>query len=95
VTGATSRDSSRVSVSVNKKGEMVRIHGRADEARLARVLDPLMKPTPTRPRPASSSRSTSVHRRARTADEGTTRGPGIPGGRRHTSARDTEADAVH
>ena len=40
-------------VVINKKGEMVaRIHGRADEARLARVLDPLVKPTPARKPPA-------------------------------------------
>jgi len=40
-------------VVINKKGEMVaRIHGRADEARLARVLDPLIKPTPARKPPA-------------------------------------------
>jgi len=40
-------------VVVNKKGEIVaRIHGRTDEARLARVLDPLVKPPPVRKPPA-------------------------------------------
>jgi cytochrome c biogenesis protein CcmG/thiol:disulfide interchange protein DsbE len=40
-------------VIVNKRGEMVaRIHGRADEARLTRILDPLVKPTPARKPPA-------------------------------------------
>ena len=40
-------------VVINKRGEMVaRIHGRADEARLARVLDPLVKPPATRKPPA-------------------------------------------
>jgi cytochrome c biogenesis protein CcmG/thiol:disulfide interchange protein DsbE len=40
-------------VVVNKKGEIVaRIHGRTDEARLARVLDPLVKPAPVRKPPA-------------------------------------------
>ena len=36
-------------VIVNKRGEIVaRIHGRSDEARLSRILDPLVKPGPTR-----------------------------------------------
>jgi len=40
-------------VMINKRGEMVaHIHGRADEARLARVLDPLVKPPATRKPPA-------------------------------------------
>jgi peroxiredoxin len=40
-------------VVINRKGEMVaRIHGRADEARLARVLDPLTRPPATRKPPA-------------------------------------------
>jgi cytochrome c biogenesis protein CcmG/thiol:disulfide interchange protein DsbE len=40
-------------VIVNKRGEMVaRIHGRTDEARLSRILDPLVKPTPARKPPA-------------------------------------------
>ena len=40
-------------VVINKRGEMVaRIHGRADEARLAKVLDPLVKPPPTKRPPA-------------------------------------------
>jgi cytochrome c biogenesis protein CcmG/thiol:disulfide interchange protein DsbE len=40
-------------VIINKRGEMVaRIHGRADEARLARILDPLVKPAPARRPPA-------------------------------------------
>ncbi len=41
-------------VVINKRGEMVaRIHGRADEARLARVLDPLVKQSkPPKPPPA-------------------------------------------
>jgi len=40
-------------VVVNKRGEMVaRIHGRSDEARLARALDPLVKPKPARKPPA-------------------------------------------
>jgi peroxiredoxin len=39
-------------VVVNKKGEMVaRIQGRADEARLTRVLDPLVKPPAARKPP--------------------------------------------
>ena len=41
-------------VIINKRGEMVaRIHGRTDEARLARILDPLVKPPPRKapPRP--------------------------------------------
>jgi cytochrome c biogenesis protein CcmG/thiol:disulfide interchange protein DsbE len=34
-------------VVINKRGEMVaRIHGRADEARMARILDPLVKRAP-------------------------------------------------
>jgi cytochrome c biogenesis protein CcmG/thiol:disulfide interchange protein DsbE len=34
-------------VVINKRGEMVaRIHGRADEARMARILDPLVKRPP-------------------------------------------------
>jgi thioredoxin-like negative regulator of GroEL len=40
-------------VVINKKGEMVaRIHGPADEARLARVLDPLVSAPVTRRPPA-------------------------------------------
>jgi cytochrome c biogenesis protein CcmG/thiol:disulfide interchange protein DsbE len=40
-------------VIINKRGEMVaRIHGRTDEARLARILDPLVRPEPTRRPPA-------------------------------------------
>jgi len=40
-------------VVVNKRGEIVaRIHGRADEARLSRILDPLVKPAPARKPPA-------------------------------------------
>ena len=40
-------------VVINKRGEMVaRIHGRADEARLARVLDPLVKEPARRTPPA-------------------------------------------
>ena len=36
-------------VVINKKGEMVaRIHGRSDEARLSRILDPLAKPAEPR-----------------------------------------------
>lgn len=36
-------------VVINKRGEIVaRIHGRSDEARLSRILDPLVKPTPAR-----------------------------------------------
>jgi len=39
-------------VVINKRGEMVaRIHGRVGEARLARVLDPLVKPPATRKPP--------------------------------------------
>ena len=38
-------------VVINKRGDIVaRIAGRADEARLARILDPLVKPTP-KPKP--------------------------------------------
>ena len=47
-------------VVINKRGEMVaRIHGRADEARLARVLDPLLKrpPAPKAPAPKAPARS--------------------------------------
>ena len=40
-------------VIINKRGEMVaRIHGRADEARLSRILDPLVKPAPASKPPA-------------------------------------------
>jgi len=40
-------------VVINKKGEIVaRLHGRTEEARLARVLDPLVKPPPVRKAPA-------------------------------------------
>jgi thiol-disulfide isomerase/thioredoxin len=40
-------------VVINKKGEIVaRIHGRADEARLTRVLDPLLSPPPTKKPPS-------------------------------------------
>ena len=41
-------------VVINQKGEMVaRIHGRSDEARLSRILDPLAKPAePRRKAPA-------------------------------------------
>ncbi len=40
-------------VVINKRGEMVaRIHGRADEARLAKILDPLVKEPPKRQPPA-------------------------------------------
>jgi len=40
-------------VVVNKRGEIVaRIRGRADEARLARILDPLVKSVPVRKPPA-------------------------------------------
>lgn len=40
-------------VVVNKKGEIVaRIHGRTEETRLARILDPLVKPPPVRKPPA-------------------------------------------
>jgi len=40
-------------VVINKRGEMVaRIHGRTTEARLARILDPLVKPPATRTPPA-------------------------------------------
>ena len=39
-------------VVINKKGEIVaRIHGRSDEARLARILDPLVKPPAVRKAP--------------------------------------------
>ncbi|MGH7400273.1 MAG: TlpA family protein disulfide reductase [Candidatus Rokuibacteriota bacterium] len=42
-------------VIINKRGEMVaRIHGRADEARLSRILDPLVKPARPRKAPARS-----------------------------------------
>jgi cytochrome c biogenesis protein CcmG/thiol:disulfide interchange protein DsbE len=42
-------------VVINKRGEMVaRIHGRADEARIARVLDPLVKRAPAGKAPARS-----------------------------------------
>jgi hypothetical protein len=40
-------------VVVNKRGEIVaRIRGRADEARLSRILDPLVKSVPVRKPPA-------------------------------------------
>ena len=40
-------------VVINRRGEIVtRIRGRTDEAKLARVLDPLVKPTTTRKPPA-------------------------------------------
>jgi cytochrome c biogenesis protein CcmG/thiol:disulfide interchange protein DsbE len=40
-------------VVINKRGEMVaRIHGRADETRLTRILDPLVKPAPASRPPA-------------------------------------------
>jgi hypothetical protein len=40
-------------VVIDKRGEIVRrIHGRADAKALARVLDPLVKPAPTRTPPA-------------------------------------------
>jgi cytochrome c biogenesis protein CcmG/thiol:disulfide interchange protein DsbE len=40
-------------VVINKKGEIVaRLHGRSDETRLARILDPLVKPPPARKVPA-------------------------------------------
>ena len=39
-------------VVINKRGEIVtRIRGRTDETKLARVLDPLIKPPPTRKPP--------------------------------------------
>ena len=39
-------------VVINKRGEIVkRLHGRADEKALARVLDPLVKPVPKRTPP--------------------------------------------
>jgi len=42
-------------VVINKRGEMVaRIHGRADEARLSRLLDPLVKRAPGSKAPARS-----------------------------------------
>ncbi|MGH7349940.1 MAG: TlpA family protein disulfide reductase [Candidatus Rokuibacteriota bacterium] len=42
-------------VIINKGGEMVsRIHGRADEARLSRILDPLVKRAPARKAPTRS-----------------------------------------
>ena len=42
-------------VIINKRGEMVaRIHGRSDEARLSRILDPLVKPPSARKGPARS-----------------------------------------
>ncbi|MEX2223147.1 MAG: TlpA disulfide reductase family protein, partial [Candidatus Rokuibacteriota bacterium] len=42
-------------VIINKRGEMIaRIHGRADEARLSRILDPLVKPAPARKAPRRS-----------------------------------------
>jgi len=47
-------------VVINKRGEMVaRIHGRTDEARLARILDPLVKraPGPKAPTPKTPARS--------------------------------------
>jgi thioredoxin-like negative regulator of GroEL len=47
-------------VVINKRGEMVaRIHGRTDEARLARILDPLVKraPGPKAPAPKAPARS--------------------------------------
>jgi cytochrome c biogenesis protein CcmG/thiol:disulfide interchange protein DsbE len=40
-------------VVINKRGEIVaRVHGRADEARLSRILDPLVKAAPARKPPA-------------------------------------------
>ena len=40
-------------VIVNQRGEIVaRIHGRADEARISRILDPLVKTAPARKPPA-------------------------------------------
>jgi cytochrome c biogenesis protein CcmG, thiol:disulfide interchange protein DsbE len=40
-------------VIVNKRGEIVaRIHGRADETRISRILDPLVKTAPARKPPA-------------------------------------------
>ena len=40
-------------VVINKRGEIVaRIHGRSDEARLSRILDPLVKAAPARKGPA-------------------------------------------
>jgi len=47
-------------VVIDKRGEIVaRIHGRSDEARLARVLDPLVKraPGPKAPAPKAPARS--------------------------------------
>ncbi len=52
-------------VVINKRGEMVaRIHGRTDEARIARILDPLVKqgpgpkaPGPKAPAPKAPARS--------------------------------------
>jgi hypothetical protein len=46
-------------VVINQRGEIVaRIHGRSDEARLARILDPLVKrtPGPKAPPPKAPSR---------------------------------------
>jgi cytochrome c biogenesis protein CcmG/thiol:disulfide interchange protein DsbE len=40
-------------VVINKRGEIVaRVHGRADEARLTRILDPLLRPVAPRTPPA-------------------------------------------
>lgn len=40
-------------VVINKRGEIVaRVHGRADEARLTRILDPLLRPAAPRKPPA-------------------------------------------
>jgi cytochrome c biogenesis protein CcmG/thiol:disulfide interchange protein DsbE len=47
-------------VVINKRGEMVaRLHGRTDEARLARILDPLVKraPGPKAPAPKAPPRA--------------------------------------
>ncbi len=47
-------------VVINKRGEIVaRLHGRSDEARLARILDPLVKrpPGPKAPAPKAPART--------------------------------------
>jgi peroxiredoxin len=44
-------------VVINRKGEMVaKIHGRSDEARLSRILDPLAKPAEPRKKTPAPSR---------------------------------------
>jgi hypothetical protein len=46
-------------VVINKRGEMVaRVHGRTDEARLAKILDPLVKRTDVKvPPPKAPARA--------------------------------------